>query len=187
MGAGNGAVVVISDAVKALHDSVFARGPQYKHYTIHKKYMVAVVQKPKPGILIYEFERSIKPLMRTVVDDDGGVRTIIRDFFRIEDGIWVLQHLDRIVFNQSCKARGLRAGIPPNDYKGIIPPGPYDRQNPTIGGDDPTTLMQAGTRRVVTADTPLGRILTKALTLNDQGKVVLSSVEIPMTATLPTE
>lgn len=105
MGAGNGSVVVLSDRITELHNSVFAHQPQYKHYTTLKRYMVVVLHKPKQGIMIYEFERSIKPLLRTVVDDDGQVRTIVRDFFDIEDGIKILQHLLRMVENQAGKIR----------------------------------------------------------------------------------
>ncbi|MNM90620.1 hypothetical protein D3C81_1028870 [compost metagenome] len=105
MGAGNGSVVVLSDRVSLLHNSVFAHQPQYKHYTAFKRYMVVVLHKPKQGIMIYDFERSIKPLLRTVVDDDGQVRTIVRDFFNLDDGIKILQNLLRMVENQAEKAK----------------------------------------------------------------------------------
>lgn len=118
---GNGTTILLSDRITELHNKVFANQPKYKHFTIHNRYLAAVIERPKPSILIYEFSRSTKPLLRTVQDDDGNLRAIIRDYFRIEDGLWVLGHLERIVASQVKKGSAPDQGVCREEYKETTP------------------------------------------------------------------
>lgn len=95
---GNGTRRINSGQAQQLYKRIIANNPQHKHYTVQKKYMVGVIGGEQPDILIYELERSIKPLMRVV---DGGELVLLRDFWSFSEGIDVLKNLDRIVALQN--------------------------------------------------------------------------------------
>lgn len=95
---GNGTRRINSGQAQQLYKRIIANNPQHKHYTIQKKYMVGVIGGEQPDILIYELERSIKPLMRVV---DGGELVLLRDFWSFSEGIDVLKNLDRVVALQN--------------------------------------------------------------------------------------
>lgn len=115
---GNGTKIVTSGRVTALYKRIVKTGPLYRHYTIKQKYMVAVVGEPLQ-IMIYDFARSVKPLMRVV---DAGERVLLRDFWNLDEGIVILQHLDRICANQRKQAgEHLSQGVCAEEFKETKP------------------------------------------------------------------
>lgn len=160
---GNGVAVVKSAHVDTLYQKICKHKPQYRHYTIRNRYMVAAVGDPL-SILIYDFERSIKPLMRIT---DGGETILLRDFWKLQDGITVLEHLEAIVYKQRVKVN------PPEPVKrGIRIWGcrqTYDKGTGVLGGPPLqflTPTSSNGDNRTATG-----------ITLCRQGRVVLGGYQ----------
>lgn len=175
---GNGVAVVTSERVNALYQKICQHKPQYRHYTIRNRYMVGVVGEPL-SILIYDFERSIKPLMRIT---DGGKTILLRDFWKLQDGITVLEHLEAIAYKQRVKVD------PPKPVKrGIAIWGrrqTYQAGEPVLGdatlqllksvistGEDQPTVNVAS-RHVASSE--LLNNHTARITLGETGKVILT-------------
>lgn len=179
----NGTITLVSLEAKALWDKICANAPQLKHYTVNTRYMAAVVGKPMNTILLYDFERSIKPLLRLT---DRGSTCIIRDYYKIEDGLKILTQLEAIT---ACNApwekmnehthshsRVEPAGICHEDYKGT------DAQaGPGILGQN-APICHWGEQLVQNEDSVLDGFITHGIAV-DLNKRVHQGIKLAMVTT----
>lgn len=168
---GNGTKIIKSGHVTALYQRVCRSVPLYRHYTINQRYMVAVVGEPRQ-IMIYDFARSVKPLMRVV---DAGERVLLRDFWNLDEGINILQHLDRICANQRKQADNKPdQGVCAEEFKGnlFVP----DHQD-VYGGE--SVLKDLVNNHLVGQINTVAAKTWSGLCLNPQGQVVMGSSPTP--------
>jgi len=99
----SGVLKLTSPAVADLYQRIKNNNPKSRHYTIKNKYLVGVIHKGAMHILIYDLERSVKPLMRVV---NSGDSVLLREFWSMEEGIKVLQDLERVTAAHKHKGEG---------------------------------------------------------------------------------
>lgn len=81
--------------IQTLYQTIMAYGNSRRHFTIRNVYAVGIM-RGKKEIVIYDYDRSIRPLARLIVE---GTLVSLRLGFTLSDVEEVMETLDRIMLN----------------------------------------------------------------------------------------